>query len=145
MSSKPESGSNFAPLKIVLPFVLIAQISAGGIEIWPVYIFVLALVVLMYHRALRPAGAFARYQLHDDTIEVTNILTKQKKSYALQGEVYFYLYPSLIPHLLISDTQILSKREAKAKIKHKDVGCVTLWGEFRSTLSAYEKKAVRLK
>lgn len=35
--------------------------------------------------------------------------------------------------------------ETEAEIKHKDVGCVTLWGEFRSTLSVYEKKAVRLK
>ena len=146
MKKSPAASSNVAPLKIILPMVLIALISAGGIALWPVYLFFLLIVLFVYHGIfLAPAGAFVKYRFDDGQIEITNVIRKASKTYSLQDDVHLYIYPAFVPHLLISDKPINSKKEAKRLIRSGEAGCVTLWGEFRATLASYEKKAVKLK
>lgn len=146
MKKAAATSSNFAPLKIILPMVLIALISAGGIALWPVYILFLLIVLFVYHGIfLAPAGAFVKYRFNDGQIEITNVIRKASKVYSMEDDVYLYIYPAFAPHLLISDKPLNSKKEAKKSIRSGETGCVTLWGEFRATLDSYEKKAVKLK
>lgn len=145
MRNKSVSSSNFSLLMIFLPIVLTMLISAGGVEIWPIDIFFLIILILVYHCILLPAGAFVKYQLNAEKIEIISVFTNKKKVYSLADDIYLYIYPSLVPHLVISKEIISSKQEAKKKIRCQEVGCVTLWGEFRSALSSYEKRATKLK
>lgn len=144
MKKETVSSSNFTALMICLGYMLTMLISAGGIALWPVYIVVLLLFTWLYNGILSPAGAFVTYHLHADTLKITHVLTRQTNQYALQGVVHLYLYPALIPHLVISNVAIASKRDAKKLIRRKEVGCVTLWGKLRAALASYEKHATRL-